>query len=100
MAVIETDEYVAYSRGSGLSLDDIYVEFKRNQGGQEVTTPVRLSVNLFWSTSCWYCPTPIAFGSIFTNSARGSCNLLAIEIAPLKDTLISEYSSVASFDAE
>ena len=43
MAVIETDEYVAYSRGSGLSLDDIYVEFKRNQGGQEVTTPVRLS---------------------------------------------------------
>ena len=64
------------------------------------TTPVRLSDNFFWLTSCWYWPTPIAFGSIFTNSARGSCSLLAIEIAPLKETFISGYSSVASFDAE
>ena len=64
------------------------------------TTPVKLSVNLFWFTSCWYWPTPIALGSIFTNSASGSCNLLAIEIAPLNETFISGYSSVASFDAE
>ena len=64
------------------------------------TTPVKLSDNFFWFTSCWYWPTPIAFGSIFTSSARGSCNLRAIEIAPLIDTFISGYSSVASFEAE
>ena len=64
------------------------------------TTPVRLSDNFFWFTSCWYCPTPIAFGSIFTNSASGSWSLLAIDIAPLSETFISGYSSVASFDAE
>ena len=64
------------------------------------TTPVKLSDSFFWSTSCWYCPTPIAFGSIFTSSANGSCNLLAIDIAPLKETFISGYSSVASFEAE
>ena len=33
-----------------------------------------------WWTSCWYCPTPIAFGSIFTSSASGSCRRRAIEI--------------------
>ena len=64
------------------------------------TTPVKLSDNCFWSTSCWYCPTPIAFGSILTSSAKGSCKRLAIEIAPLKDTFKSGYSSVASFEAE
>ena len=64
------------------------------------TTPVRLSANFFWFTSCWYCPTPIAFGSIFTSSASGSCNLLAIDIAPLIETFMSGYSSVASFDAD
>ena len=64
------------------------------------TTPSRLSDNFFWSTSCWYCPIPIAFGSIFTNSASGSCNLLAIDIAPLNETFKSGYSSEANFDAE
>ena len=64
------------------------------------TTPVKLSDNFFWLTSCWYCPTPIAFGSIFTSSAKGSWSLLAIDIAPLNETFISGYSSVASFDAE
>ena len=64
------------------------------------TTPVKLSDNFFWLTSCWYCPTPIAFGSIFTSSESGSWSLLAIDIAPLKETFISGYSSVASFDAE
>ncbi len=39
-------------------------------------------------------------GSILTSSAKGSCNLRPIEIAPLIDTSISGYSSVASFDAE
>ena len=42
----------------------------------------------------------LILGSIFTSSARGSCNLLAIEIAPLNETFISGYSSVASLDAE
>ena len=64
------------------------------------TTPVRLSAKRFWLTSCWYWPTPIAFGSIFTSSESGSCRRLAIEIAPLIETFISGYSSVASFDAE
>ena len=64
------------------------------------TTPVRLSFNVFWFTSCWYCPTPIALGSIFTSSANGSCSLLAIDIAPLIETFMSGYSSVANLDAE
>ena len=64
------------------------------------TTPVKLCSKFFWFTSCWYCPTPMAFGSIFTSSANGSWSLRAIEIAPLRETLISGYSSVASFDAE
>ena len=42
----------------------------------------------------------MALGSILTSSAKGSCNLLAIDIAPLKETFISGYSSVASLDAE
>src|ERR1700754_1983600 len=32
--------------------------------------------------SCWYCPTPIDFGSIFTSSASGSCRRRAIDTAP------------------
>src|SRR5512135_3466812 len=34
-----------------------------------------------WCTSCWYWPTPIAFGSILTSSASGSCRRRALEIA-------------------
>ena len=64
------------------------------------TTLYNLSSNLVWFTSCWYCPTPIAFGSIFTSSDNGSCNLLAIEIAPLILTFTSGNSSAPSFDAE
>ena len=64
------------------------------------TTSLKFSDNFFWSTSCWYCPIPIALGSILTNSANGSCKRLAIEIAPLNETFKSGYSSVASFDAE
>ena len=36
--------------------------------------------------SCWYWPTPIDFGSIFTSSASGSCRRRAIETAPRSDT--------------
>mmetsp|Transcript_23751 Transcript_23751/g.49733 ORF Transcript_23751/g.49733 Transcript_23751/m.49733 type:complete len:526 (-) Transcript_23751:810-2387(-) len=37
-------------------------------------------------TSCWYMPTPIAFGSILTSSARGSSSLRAMEAAPRAPT--------------
>ncbi len=40
----------------------------------------------YWSTSCWYWPTPIDFGSILTSSASGSCRRRAIETAPRSDT--------------
>jgi len=46
------------------------------------TTSSSLRPRSGWCTSCWYCPTPMDFGSIFTSSASGSCNLLAMEIAP------------------
>jgi hypothetical protein len=36
--------------------------------------------------SCWYWPTPIDLGSIFTSSARGSCSRRAIDTAPRRDT--------------
>ena len=54
----------------------------------------------FWSTSCWYCPTPIALGSIFVSSANGSWTLWAILIAPLIVTSRSGYSSWANLEAE
>lgn len=42
--------------------------------------PILLSVCFFWSTSCWYCPTPMDLASIFTSSAKGSANLRPMEI--------------------
>ena len=64
------------------------------------TTPVKLSDNFFWFTSCWYCPTPIAFGSILTSSESGSCNLLPIDIALLSSTCKSGNSEIANLLAE
>ena len=64
------------------------------------TTPSNTPSNFFWFKSCWYWPTPILLGSIFTSSAYGSCSLLAIDMAPLKDTFMSGCSSFASSDAE
>ena len=49
---------------------------------------------------CWYCPTPMDFGSIFTSSANGSCRRRAIDTALLCPTSNFGNSSVASFDAE
>ena len=60
----------------------------------------RDSSNLDWFTSCWYIPTPIDLGSIFTSSAKGSCILLPIEIAPLTVTSKSGNSSAAILEAE
>ncbi len=67
---------------------------------QSSTTPCRASLSFFWFISCWYCPTPIDLGSIFTSSARGSCSLLAIDAALLCPTSNSGNSSVASLLAE
>ncbi len=51
-------------------------------------------------TSCWYWPTPMDLGSIFTSSASGSCRRRAIETAPRSDTSISGSSCEAYAEAE
>ena len=66
----------------------------------EPTTASSSSLNFFWFKSCWYKPTPMDLGSIFTSSARGSCNLLPIEIAPLIVKSKSGNSSRATSPAE
>ncbi len=48
----------------------------------DITTSSRLACNRAWSTSCWYCPTPIDLGSIFTSSASGSISRRPMETAP------------------
>ena len=53
-----------------------------------------------WLMSCWYCPTPIDFGSILTSSASGSCRRRAIETAPRSDTSMPGSSCEANADAE
>ena len=50
--------------------------------------------------SCWYCPTPIDLGSIFTSSASGSCSRRAIDTAPRSDTSREGSSADAYADAE
>ena len=50
--------------------------------------------------SCWYWPTPIDFGSIFTSSASGSCRRRAIETAPRSETSMSGSSCEANAEAE
>ena len=50
------------------------------------TTAFRLRASVPGVTSCWYCPTPIDFGSIFTSSASGSCSRRAIDTAPRRVT--------------
>ncbi len=50
--------------------------------------------------SCWYWPTPIDFGSIFTSSARGSWSRRAMETAPRSDTSMSGSSCEANAEAE
>ena len=48
---------------------------------QSSTTPDSASSSRFWGISCWYWPTPMALGSIFTSSASGSCIRRAIDTA-------------------
>ena len=60
----------------------------------------RLFFSFAWSTSCWYWPTPMLFGSIFTSSASGSMSLRPIDTAPRTVTSLSGNSSRATLDAE
>ncbi|MDI2023741.1 hypothetical protein PJL18_04289 [Paenarthrobacter nicotinovorans] len=51
-------------------------------------------------TSCWYWPTPMDFGSIFTSSAKGSWRRRAMDTAPRSETSIPGSSEAAKADAE
>ncbi len=64
------------------------------------TTAPRLRARMPGVTSCWYCPTPMDFGSILTSSASGSCNRRAIETAPRSVTSRSGSSCAAYAEAE
>ena len=67
---------------------------------QLTTTSSSFAPRSGWCTSCWYWPTPIAFGSIFTSSASGSCRRRPIEIAPRTVRSRSGNSSRATSPAE
>ena len=67
---------------------------------QSSTTPESASFKRLGGISCWYCPTPIAFGSILTSSASGSCKRRAMETALRRVTSKSGNSWAASLLAE
>ncbi len=64
------------------------------------TTASRDLVSFDSVRSCWYWPTPMCLGSIFTSSASGSWRRRAIETAPRSDTSRPGSSLVAYADAE
>ena len=59
-----------------------------------------LRASSLWFTSCWYWPTPMLFGSIFTSSASGSCRRRAMLTAPRRLTSRSGSSLLANSLAE
>ncbi len=67
---------------------------------QSSTTASRERDSFTSDRSCWYWPTPIDFGSIFTSSASGSWSRRAIDTAPRSDTSMSGSSCEANADAE
>lgn len=67
---------------------------------QSSTTASRERESFTSDRSCWYWPTPIDFGSIFTSSASGSCSRRAMETAPRSDTSMPGSSAEANADAE
>ena len=67
---------------------------------QSSTTASSERDSLNSARSCWYCPTPIDFGSIFTSSASGSCSRRAMETAPRSDTSRPGSSGEAYAEAE
>lgn len=64
-----------------------------------VTTKSNDDDNFLALTSCWYKPTPILSGVIFTSSDKASWSLLPILIALLSSTTKSGNSFIASGDA-
>ena len=68
----------------------------------QLTSPMssRRDLRRGWFTSCWYWPTPMVLGSIFTSSASGSCSRRAIDTAPRSDTSSSGNSARAMSLAE
>ena len=67
---------------------------------QLTTTSSSDLLSCVWLTSCWYWPTPIDWGSIFTSSASGSMSLRPIETAPRTVMSLSGNSSRATSLAE
>src|SRR5690606_4776254 len=67
---------------------------------QSSTTASSERASFSCDTSCWYWPTPMALGSIFTSSASGSCRRRAMETAPRIETSRSGNSLAASSEAE
>ncbi len=67
---------------------------------QSSTTASSVRASSRWVTSCWYWPTPMDLGSIFTSSASGSCRRRAMDTAPRRDTSSSGNSFAASSEAE
>ena len=67
---------------------------------QSSTTAFKLLAKACSFTSCWYWPTPMLFGSIFTSSANGSCTRRAMLTAPRKLTSSSGSSLLATSLAE
>ena len=67
---------------------------------QSSTTASSVRASALWLTSCWYWPTPMLFGSIFTSSASGSCSRRAMLTAPRRLTSSSGSSLLANSLAE
>ncbi len=67
---------------------------------QSSTTASRERESFTSDRSCWYWPTPIDFGSIFTSSASGSWSRRAMDTAPRSDTSMSGSSCEAKAEAE
>ena len=64
------------------------------------TTYPSVRASSAWSRSCWYWPTPMDCGGIFTSSASGSCRRRPRLMAPRVVTSRSGYSALASSLAE
>ena len=62
---------------------------------QSSTTASNVRASALWLTSCWYWPTPMLLGSIFTSSASGSCRRRAMLAAPRRLTSTSGSSWLA-----
>ncbi|OPZ31952.1 MAG: hypothetical protein BWY99_02861 [Synergistetes bacterium ADurb.BinA166] len=67
---------------------------------QDPTTAASAPFSSFWSTSCWYCPTPMDLGSILISSDSGSSSLRPMDTAPRTVMSRSGNSLRATSEAE